>query len=517
MRPGLQRALPVAVAAIVVALVWFVGREGGSPIGFPLDDAWIHMVYGRSLWSEGQVAFNPGVAATGSTSPAWAGCLALAHGLLDRLGTDAVVAGVLVLGASLHVLCVLLACSYVTRATDEAAWGIVAGLCVALAIPLAAASLSGMEVALGAAAMLAALCARQRDWPGRCGLALALAVLARPEATVVAAACCSAFALGRTSPTSRTSRAVSACMAALPGLALGGLWMAYDRATSGRLLPATFYFKDERDLARLGSRLWTGFDGLLGQVPPFLAGVGWVFLAGYLLTTPNRRPWLPLVAGLCYVVSSLYLVDPIDPSAFYHQRYLLPAVPLLVIAAALGAGRIATLLPERVRLLPPLGLLGVSIVGASLTLGPTSRHLHNDVRNIDEVQRRMGEWLAERVPEGAWVATVDAGAVRYFSNHPTVDVMGLNTPDLYWDPERFVLEHPVAAFAIMPAWIQPTHAHDLREYARMETADYTVTSSTAMARQVIVGCAPLGAATRSLVHFDGWRSFALDFIPGALE
>ena len=81
-----------------------LGRPAGLPPGFPLDDAWIHMVYGRSLASEGLLAYNPGVPSSGCTAPLWAVCVGLAHLLLGWISTSAVVVGVKVAGFACHVL-----------------------------------------------------------------------------------------------------------------------------------------------------------------------------------------------------------------------------------------------------------------------------------------------------------------------------------------------------------------------------------------------------------------------------
>src|SRR3954470_5460763 len=47
--------------------------------GFPLDDSWIHAVYAREFAHSGILAYNPGIAATGETSPLWALLLAVPH------------------------------------------------------------------------------------------------------------------------------------------------------------------------------------------------------------------------------------------------------------------------------------------------------------------------------------------------------------------------------------------------------------------------------------------------------
>ncbi|MBU0740711.1 hypothetical protein KJ554_00005, partial [bacterium] len=95
--------LVIALAAAVAGAVLLVGRQPGFGVGFPLDDAWIHMVYGRSLATEGLLAYNPGVPATGCTAPLWTFVLGAMHALLGGLSTNAVVIGVMACGAICHL------------------------------------------------------------------------------------------------------------------------------------------------------------------------------------------------------------------------------------------------------------------------------------------------------------------------------------------------------------------------------------------------------------------------------
>src|SRR6185503_14621945 len=70
--PGRAALLVVLAGLAGLAAVWTFTPEYLLARGFPLDDAWIHAVYGRSLARSGMLAFNPGVPATGVTSPLWA-------------------------------------------------------------------------------------------------------------------------------------------------------------------------------------------------------------------------------------------------------------------------------------------------------------------------------------------------------------------------------------------------------------------------------------------------------------
>jgi hypothetical protein len=195
-----------------------------------------------------------------------------------------------------------------------------------------------------------------------------------------------------------------------------------------------------------------------------------------------------LFAALAFLLANLALIDPADPDALYHRRYLYPALPLLAVAAAIGAWRFGEILPARLRSLPAWTVAAAGLAGAVATVGPVSERLQNDVRNVHEVQRAMGEWIARSTAPGTWVAASDVGAVRYFSDRPVIDLMGLNTPELYWEKETFVADHPVRVLAVMPLWLRFRADERLRVLARMRTDRYTVTSWPEMAEQEILTC-----------------------------
>lgn len=501
---------------LAAALVAGSGRAPGERPGFPLDDAWIHLVYGRSLAREGLLAFDAGVPATGCTSPLWAASLALVH-LVAGPSVDAVVVGVEVLGALLHALGAGLAAGLALAAGGRPRTAFLAGALVALSPWLAAASLSGMEVALCAALLVGGLRALALERPGRAGLWLGAAVSARPESAAVVAAVACAVLLGRGEAPWR--RLVRAARVAAPAVLVAGAWAAYGLAVRGRVLPTTYELKEQSSWSALPGRFGVALTELLAQVAPFAGAAGLVawtgVLAALVLRKDGRRARVASVAGLAYLAANLWVIDPEDPAAFYHLRYLLPAVPLLVVGAALGAGRIGERLPRRFAALPELALAAAGAFGVARTLVPIARHYHGDVRSIDAVQRAMGEWIAAHVPPGAWVAASDVGAVRYISDRPVVDVMGLNTPALYDDSEAFVRRHPVAAAALMDVWFLPVEQDVLERAVQLRAEDYGVTSDPRMAIQSVWTCPPLGAATRRRVAFRGLGAFELDFVPGA--
>jgi hypothetical protein len=479
------RIATLLLAAAVLAAVMVIGRQPAASLGFPLDDAWIHMVYGRSLATEGLLAYNPGVPSTGCTAPLWAVCVGLSHLLLGGVSIAAMVTGVMALGVTWHLLGIWLAVDLVFLITGRRLAALVAGVVLAVSPPLAEGSISGMEIALCGMLLVASVRALWLGQWRRAGIWFALCGLARPESVVPAGICLALILIDLSRDRGRFPWREAIALL-VPGLLLAGLMAGHNLAATGRWLPATFYFKQDSTLLDLPGRLVIGVHGLLDQVPPFWGWASWLALAGFVLPRTSLRILLPAAAGLGFFTANLLVARPVDPSIFYHLRYLLPAVPILTVAVCVGADRLGGLVPARFRLWPVAGVLILGLVGGAWTLVPVSKRYHNDVRNINEVQVRMGDWLKYNTPADAWLAASDAGAVRYFSRRPVVDLMGLNTPEFYWDQERYVTEHPVDALAVMLVWFRPTDGSRIRSYAVMETGNYTVTSFADMNTQTIL-------------------------------
>ena len=70
-RRAFRPALLFALAAIVSVLGYLGVSARGGPLGFPLDDAWIHQTYARNLGLRAEFSFVPGQPSAGSTSPLW--------------------------------------------------------------------------------------------------------------------------------------------------------------------------------------------------------------------------------------------------------------------------------------------------------------------------------------------------------------------------------------------------------------------------------------------------------------
>ncbi|HEU5370227.1 MAG TPA: hypothetical protein VFU69_17275, partial [Ktedonobacterales bacterium] len=69
----------LALLALLTALVLSIYALVNHALGFPLDDAWIHQDFARTLAQSGRFAYAPDRSGAGSTSPLWVLLLAPAQ------------------------------------------------------------------------------------------------------------------------------------------------------------------------------------------------------------------------------------------------------------------------------------------------------------------------------------------------------------------------------------------------------------------------------------------------------
>jgi len=522
--PTFAKLIVTGLALIMLVWLWLAGLDSGNGVlGFPLDDAWIHMVYGRGLALDGVFTYNRGVPATGATSLLWASVLGILHLVLGASSVQPIIIATYVINALLLMVVVWKSMSLAQSMGAQAHTAFVAGVAVVSSSLFIVSTYSGMEVVLCAALLVAGTDAFLRQRWGLSGLLLGLACTARPEATL----CLIAASVFLFSYLEKRRRAGEIQYRqqyqilfgfGLAPLLLGGSIIAYNLWASGYPLPATFYFKQSFTSGEFYYRLWLIVGEMLGSVASFAYGVVWIGLLGYVLSIPSRTkrqpgsaarlgpiPAFPLVAGLLLLLANVLTIFPSDPAAYYFQRYILPAVPLLLVALVVGLERISFGQSVWMRRLP-LNLFAVfCVISGVFSVTPVSNRYHSDTRNINELQRSLGAWLRDNTSESAWIASIDAGAVRYFSQRPVIDIMGLNTPQLYWDSPNFAKDHPVEAIVFMPAWVQITSEEQLEQLTERTAADYTVISNLAMQTQVVLGCFSGTAPEPLPVHITGRR------------
>jgi len=482
-RPRPLDLLPVFV--LLAGAVWLLGGGPHARTGFPLDDAWIHRVYARSVAHLQGFAYNPGQQESGATSPLWAVVSAPAHAL-QFAGDDAVVVTVKAIGL-LAALAALLALASLTRAlTGSRAAGLVAA-CVLAADPrLAFAALSGMEAPLTLALWLGGTAALVAGRRAAGLLLLGLGVTARPEMAVAAPLIAfPVLVLGWVDRGGRRRLARDLGLALLPA----ALWALFCLVATGRPLPATFYVKSDGfglgpDQLRLA---WE----LLAQHGPLTASALLIGAAALAVLLARRRGCAGDVAGLSLLLAPLvYLLAvvagrQIGLSGYYWTRWADP--PALALTAAAGAGfgaaiaRVPGLLPDR-RRTTGLVLGGVllfsALAGCLGAWGERRSRLESDGAAIARMNIQPAQWLRSVTPPDAVVGVNDAGALRYFSDRRVLDLIGLNLHGRAFGRTTLnELYQRMDWIAVFPATWSATNLMDGFEERRVYTippAEYTV-------------------------------------------
>jgi hypothetical protein len=445
---GLPRWVPALSLAIAAALgAWYLlggaGGRGVAAAGFPLDDAWIHQVYARSVARGEPFQYNPGEPETGATSPLWALLLAPPH----AVGVPPV-AWTKALGILLTAAAAIAGGRLLARLGLPGA-----GTAFALTLPalpyVSFAAVSGTEVALFVWLLLLTFdAARARRWAATGALA-GLAILARPEGYLLLPLLAAAAAIAA------RRRGVAAALAdvlrlGLPALAVLSPWVGYCLWASGRPLPATFYAKAHWfGLANLAQwrkvGAWLAYQPASGGgLPVPLAALAAVLALGFAaagalrLTRRDPLAWLPaafplvFLWGLTAELPMGIAARPAFPGSvltFYFARYLLPALPflhLLWLAGLPQADAPATRAARRGA--AAAGLVAAVLAGAAgAGQQVTLRAVYAwNCRDIEEAPVAAARWIADHVPPGATVAVSDAGAIRFFGGHRVVDLVGLN-------------------------------------------------------------------------------------------
>ena len=120
------------------------------------------------------------------------------------------------------------------------------------------------------------------------------------------------------------------------------------------------------------------------------------------------------------------------PAPYQHGRYVIPALPALIVLGMVGS---LELLRLGARSLTGRVLTRALAVSALLVFfyyallnGPTA--YQRDVRIIEEEMVTTAHWVAENIPPDELLAVHDIGALGYFAPRPIIDIAGLISPEV---------------------------------------------------------------------------------------
>jgi hypothetical protein len=159
--------------------------------------------------------------------------------------------------------------------------------------------------------------------------------------------------------------------------------------------------------------------GWLLEVHGPLLGLG--LLAPFVLRTSNdRRDASTAILLLALAATTLACYLPyLVFDRWWYIRFLLPAVPLLIVLTVLVFHRALALMPGVDRVRAPVLVLGVALLGVSWVKAADDR-LAFTLWQLERHFVDAGHYAA-RLPKNAVVLTVkDSGSVRFYAMHPTV-------------------------------------------------------------------------------------------------
>jgi hypothetical protein len=481
-RLALPIAASLAVSALFIARTTFV--VDGERYFSLVDDPMISMRYARNLSAGYGLVWNAGQAPVeGYTNFLWTLWMAALH--LLPLPESKVALGVMLTGAALLAVHLVVVHRITTHLSDSPRAASIAVWLTALYYPLIYWALRGMEVGLVTVVLSASVLfalrisdgAKSRDVAALAAL-VAAGVLTRPD---VLAPCALVAAFAVLMARADDRRAVAITLAAAIVITVG-LHTAFRVVYYGDVLPNTYYLKVHG--APLAGRLARGYRGVftigaLHLLVPFALAAGYMFVArrsvryrGALLLA-----WL-FVTACAY---SAYVGGDVWDSMLYSNRYMTPAVPGLLILAALAIDRFVradtvtpgalaavvallmvtsaliamaplvthelppTSLDERLRTIRALAVVlpvfclpllrRTRTVGAAVLTGSALVAIngfafalwlgHNAFYVADDAwTTRYGLALRAATTDDATIAVTWAGAIPYFAHRPAIDLLG---------------------------------------------------------------------------------------------
>jgi hypothetical protein len=481
--------------------------------GATLDDAYIHFQYARALAEGHPLRFQAGEPFTsGATSMLWPALLAPFWALGargDALVWAAWAMSFLALGGLAWE-----AARLTERLAGRTA-GIGAGAMVLAFGGFGWCAASGMEVVPFAWA-IARASRRAAEWAEdaegartsrHAGELVALAWIAalfRPEGALTAlfvGITLAAFPRKAAWRTHALALAAGAAVVALPLLLWALTGSARSNTAVAKLLPGNPYYVGPALKAAVEANVRTLLTTLLngevwsaeflprGGAPFAMAGLGAVALLGI----RTRLRW----RALAVLLIALTMFAP----CFYYTflwnrlRYLWPfATGWLVGLACLARvlGDIAGAVRGRWRVLTPV-LCGVCVGMLATKVEWSLEDVAQSASGIDRQQVALGRWAKENLPASARIGVNDTGAIAYFGERKTFDIVGLTSEDeaRYWVAgvgSRF--EHYERLQAATPGKL-PTHFIVYPEWMGMDTVlgqrlhEATVTDATILGGQTM--------------------------------
>jgi hypothetical protein len=413
--PGWARLYLAVGAALFLALAaWFVALIDDVIV----DDAYITLIYARSLAEGHGLVYTDGLRVEGYTDFLWVLLGAAAFSLdLDPILVFRAVSIAAVLALLLAVQ------AWSERLSIAPPRWRIGVLLLGASGPLAYWAIGGLETsAFAALAFIATLWATTGGrWAAPAGLLFFLAFLAHPDALLLAAPAGAYLALRCRD--GRSPREAVAFALAL-GLPLAAYWCAR-WAYFGDLMPNTFYAKST----------FTPFQALQGVTYLFLYAPVAGFFAAFLIAVAARRAlWQRPAHALLLAQLGAWLAYVVYVGGDFMVlfRFVVPLTPALALLLQESVWAVASTSRSRHFALAAGSAVALATSLFWLTAGEVQDRLSTRVY-IQRGLNELGAWFAGNTAPETTIAVSAAGAVPYFSGRPAVDMLGLNDPHIARD------------------------------------------------------------------------------------
>lgn len=458
--PPLTIALILAVAVSGISLIFLLP----SPLEFPMDDAYIHLVYARNLAESGRLYFSmPDEIGVATSSLVWVLLLAAGHllGLPMILVSKTLgIASLIAVGISIFTLL-------------DSIWprwkSLTAALLICLSGNMLWFSLNGMETTLFLALGLTALLLYRAGRWGWLGVVLGLLILTRPEGILLA------VCLGLIDLLARRRLTRDLARAALLAILICAPWFLYLQWRTGDFLPTSAGGKQFSVFTTIGYMVERyHLPGILRQFPGLLYPFMWIVyllefaLGGISLPSPKLTyggsngnpavnlsiwafPAVMLVIWLAIQSGKRFFSLPRWRAWMLHPRrrvfliffawvvlhnlvymFFMPipgtasrygAVNYILLWMAIVAGLSALVSRPRLQIAATIGILFIGICNTfywNTVYDANIDHMLN-------VRIAAADYMREQMPADR-CAAFDIGAMRYFGGRPIVEIAALIDP-----------------------------------------------------------------------------------------
>jgi hypothetical protein len=406
-----------------------------QPHTFPLDDAYIHLAYGKSLAFSGTLGLNPGEPSLGTSSPLWALVLVPLFWLFrdPYWSVHAVsllsAAGYTVIGTRLlHDALGQLALSVTERRAITA----LGALLLAANGSLVWMSLSGMETCLVLFLCTATIATYTRFGPGaRTGVLLGLCLLGRSTSLALVVALVVVELVEARRYRQMLVTIVVAGLVCSPyafySWSISG--SAFPNTAKGKLLTYVSGSLDMEEWLHFWGRVLAFHKYLLAYplLGVSLAVAAWrLWRASRGRMMEGRISWNRALApiailgiwALVHVAEYTFAFRTIGQQGRYLAEWLLA----VALVGSFAVGYCVSAIPWR-----PLRLLVPALVGAAhlATLPYWVSVYRNNIAHVESTYVQLSRYIRETTPKDSRIASFDIGTIRYVGDRYTIDLGGL--------------------------------------------------------------------------------------------